>query len=638
MCDDGPVALDDEPVEPSGITRRRLIQAVAATAAGGWLLEKGGWAPPASASGIDGSRAVSMAMHVHSSFSEQSGSMDSQLHQALTNAIDVLWWTDHDYRMLQVGYRRVVHFTSLTNETTDGHPWQWQQRTLGALTASSSGGIVTSPASPNDTIAGGSLGVSAQSISSAPASLGFYAESHPAGWNYRCNLYGQTLTLEVLPASVDTNAYLELLVTTSYHQAKGGRSAGIYSISYRFGGPGLPGTRLADGVQGIVNVPIVPGQWNSISVTPCDDIAALWADMQAHDFASYGLTLSAISTGSLASGYFDYLRFSRQQNTGDVPLQTQQQMMSVYAAAYPSVSQYQGLEISQYQPHINWFGRGVTFGDYTGVTSRNWESFAEQQVASIHAAGGVASYNHPFGMQGGQLLSSTAQDAKLSQVATTLLTNNLLNCDVIEVGYPLRGGCDLAHHLGLWDALSRNGRFLTGNGVNDDHLGGSPSPLGSSWITIKNNWYTSVWSPSTLEPDLVGALRAGRAWAASLPRFRGTLDLVADGTCPMGSVSISSVAQRELTAIATGIPSGGSLQVVRGLVDYAGAAPNAQVIAAYAAGAVATGSVTLAVDTSRSCFARTQVLDLHGRVVALSNPIWLLRESPPAGVPTARAC
>ncbi|MBA3622577.1 MAG: hypothetical protein H0W51_09725 [Euzebyales bacterium] len=44
----------------------------------------------------------------------------------------------------------------------------------------------------------------------------------------------------------------------------------------------------------------------------------------------------------------------------------------------------------------------------------------------------------------------------------------------------------------------------------------------------------------------------------------------------------------------------------------------------------------LAVDTSSSSFVRTQVLDATGEVVGLSNPVWLLREPPAAGIPQAR--
>jgi hypothetical protein len=44
-------------------------------------------------------RPISMAMHVHSSFSEGTGSMAAQLAEATLNGVDVVWWTDHDWRV-----------------------------------------------------------------------------------------------------------------------------------------------------------------------------------------------------------------------------------------------------------------------------------------------------------------------------------------------------------------------------------------------------------------------------------------------------------------------------------------------------------------------------------------------------------
>lgn len=304
--------------------------------------------------------------------------------------------------------------------------------------------------------------------------------------------------------------------------------------------------------------------------------------------------------------------------------------MAAYAIQYGSVTQYQGLEISLLLPHVGWFGGQPTLADYTGVTKRNYSDFLRQQVATIHAAGGVASYNHPLGYNAGPWLSSAAQDTKVSQMASQLLGNSLLGCDLLEVGYPLRGSCDLAHHLKLWDILSRYARFITGNGVTDDHFG-------QNWTGIKNNWYTSVWAATKTEADLVAALRAGRPWSASPSRFRGTLDLVADGVCPMGSASVSQVTRRQLLVVATGVPAGGTVQVIRGVVDYTGNTSTAGTIATYTASALASGSVTLAVDTSVSCFVRTQVLDSRALTVAASNPLWLLRESPPGGIPAPRA-
>jgi hypothetical protein len=60
------------------------------------------------------------------------------------------------------------------------------------------------------------------------------------------------------------------------------------------------------------------------------------------------------------------------------------------------------------------------------------------------------------------------------------------------------------------------------------------------------------------------------------------------------------------------------------------------VIATYADTALGGGAAVLAVDTSSSSFVRTQVLDATGEVVGLSNPVWLLREPPAAGIPQAR--
>src|SRR5215472_6073994 len=114
-----------------------------------------------------------------------------------------------------------------------------------------------------------------------------------------------------------------------------------------------------------------------------------------------------------------------------------------------------------------------------------------------------------------------------------------LGTDLLEVGYYLRQGMDIAHHVALWDIMSRNALFFTGNGTNDDHWG-------KNWIGKPNNWFSSVWAASTATGDLLAALAAGRAWCASLSRYRGSMDLLVDGSVPMGSVSVSAVTSRKL--------------------------------------------------------------------------------------------
>lgn len=177
-----------------------------------------------------------MAMHIHSSFSEQNGSMDGHLFQAVKNSVDVLWWTDHDRWIDGIGDRDVVHFTSFseTGGPGQGGAWNWVKQESGPNTNASGGGIVQSPYSPNDPVAGGSLHLAAQSSTTAAAKYGFYADSGPAGWNYRDNMVGQALMIDVNLASGWSLGYLELLVGTAYHPASSARPAGNYTLSYRF--------------------------------------------------------------------------------------------------------------------------------------------------------------------------------------------------------------------------------------------------------------------------------------------------------------------------------------------------------------------------------------------------------------------
>ena len=627
---------DHAPVAGPQLTRRGLLVAAGAGAAAavvlgeGWQTRARAVAPPSNVPTFDGLTSQSMAMHVHSSFSEGVGSMEAQLAQAQLNGVNVLWWTDHDQRMQQRGYRNVVHFTSLTAERTDGVAWAWQKRTSGPL-ASSSGGIVAA-GSPNDPIKTGSLSVAAKSKNATAATCGFIANAGAANTNQRGNLYGQVLTLDVLPSVIGASGYLELLLSSSYHPARPGRPAGKYSVSYRFGGRGAPGTRTAQGIAGVVNVAVTPGAWNTVALSPCDDIAALWPDMDGRDFTSFDITLRAVSNGLAVKGGFDYLRFARQYTSGDVPLQTQESISAGYAASFPGVTARQGVEMSTFSPHVNWFGGAVSLPDYTGVTSGNYSAFMAEQVGRVHDAGGLTSYNHPYGTGGGALLSAANQNSKMTSMAKQLLGNRALGCDILEVGYKQRGGVDLAHHVGLWDVLSRNAFMLTGNGTNDDHDG-------QNWSGAANNWTTSVWTSGTSEADLLQALSAGRAWACSL-RVPLTLDLLVDGECPMGSASVSSVASRQLQVFATGMPNGGKLTVLRGVVDYAGASsavPNTTTVASYPSSALVAGSVTLAVDTTTACFVRAAVTDASGAVVGLSNPVWLLDQAPPSGIPAPRA-
>jgi len=159
--------------------------------------------------------------------------------------------------------------------------------------------------------------LSAKSRSTATAKIGYYANSHPAGWNYRDNLTGQSLTIDVRLTSGWTEGYLELLIASSYHEGAGGHPAGDYSLSYRFVPAGEPAGRVTHGVKRGHHHPGQEGdKWSTVTITPSEDIAALWPAVDHRDFALWELTLSAASHGEQVGGYFDYLRFRRTLSGG----------------------------------------------------------------------------------------------------------------------------------------------------------------------------------------------------------------------------------------------------------------------------------------------------------------------------------
>jgi hypothetical protein len=622
------------------VSRREFLYGAAALGAVAAMRRSGGLAPrlPLNslerAAGFGGTNAYSMAMHIHSSFSEQNGSMDGHLAQATANAVDVCWWTDHDYLMDAINFRDVTHFTSFSEKGAAGQggAWTWTVVKSGPNTAASGGGIVATPSSPKDPVANGALSLTAQSSTTSPAKYGYYADCHPAGWNYRDNLTGQSLLVDVLLASGWSRGYLELLITTSYHPASAGRAAGNYSLSYQFV-PGGQASAVANGNAGVIRVPVT-SSWQTVTLTPSSDIAKLWPDLDYRDFAMWELHLSAVSTGDKVAGYFDYLRFDRTMS-GQAQFSEQAAMKQALTSKYPGVTQQQGLEVSRNLPHVNWFGPNVSVPSYSGISSSAYQGYLQNTVIpQIHASGGVASYNHPYGYSALPAQPQSQQDTLLSQVASKLLANHVLGADLLEVGYNLRQGVDVKHHIGLWDVLSRNAVFTTGNGVSDDHVG-------TNWRGIRNNWVTMAWAVSTAQSDLIKALAAGRAWCGSLSSFgQGTLDLLVDGTVPMGAVSVSSVTSRKLAITATKMPSGSTLQLLQGAVDYAGQnglSPDTRVISSFTTSQLSAGSVTQQVSTSADSFLRTQVVSSTGTILATSNPVWLLRSAPPQGIPPARA-
>jgi hypothetical protein len=581
---------------------------------------------PASVNDL-GEQTRTMALHVHSSFSEGTGSMEAQLAEAGLAGVDVLWWTDHDWRMAAAGYRTVVHFDSLAGEAEAGSVWKWVPAISGSL-ASSGGGIVSSPTSPNDpSPVAGALKSSCVSSGAAEASYRWFADSGSSRQNERSNVAGLSVHVDVLADQTGPDAWLEMLVQLSRRPPATGRQPLPYQLSYRFSA--RPAAHETRGLLGIVWVPVVPGSWATLVLTPADDIAVLWPDIQSTDNSYSRMWLGATSrNGATSSGFFDYLRFQRQQ-AGNAALQQQRMLMTALGTSYPTVLQIQGLEVSYFDEHLNWYGGHPAIFDSSTWTKAKPHSkvnnyvLAQQQVDQIHAGGGLASLNHPFGT--GFSTTGGTPAARHAIVSGLLAAKPKL--DVIEVGYAARGA-NLRGHLDLWDTVLRNGLFLMGTGVSDDHEGEH-----KTWTRNQNRFATCAWTTVLDQPSLVTAIASGRTYCRELGTTPA-LDLAAGGgAARMGQVLVdASSSSIDLRVFAQRLPTGSTVRVVQGPVEFGSGAldPSSTTVAQIPATSFSAGQADVLLDNSRPTFARVEVNDSTSRCIAFSNPVWLLQSTPPA--------
>ena len=595
----------------STVDRRTLVLGGAAAAAGvaglGFAIGRPLMARPSGATSagtpVPGTLSpVSMAMHIHGSFSEGQASMAAHLAQAERLGVDVLWWTDHDWRVNAYGYRRAVRFDGM-EELEDDLWWRWAEEREGPLDGGG-GEFVSEPRSPDEP--GSALRLTARGAGTL-----WYAGT---AWNftYRTSLAQTTIELDVFPETAQGRLVVEL--TASYHPSTGGRPAGRYVLRYEVDQAGRQGSR-ADGLVGIVEVPAPTGRWQRLTLRPVEDIAALWPDLEAADNSLFGIRIG-ISGGSAV---VDRLRFIRTGRVGQEALALRDELIRGYAERYPGVIQRSALEVSLVR-HLNWFGETVRLPDYGGrspVLDRSLQS-ATAMVRFIQSQGGLACYNHP--MQGE--VGNPAALAKL------LVAERALGCDLVEIGYP----ADLGKLLRVLDATARNAVLYTATGVTDDHAG-------DDWLNQKANYLTGVWAASTGTADLLDGLRAGRAWFADPKQWRGTLDLSYAGAPAMGGALVTSYPRVDLRVFATDLPAGAVLELVVGRVDLAGPdRPEPAIVRTTTVPArdVRGGAYELAVEPEDGAYVRAMIRGANGAVIGVGNPVWLLRRPPPAGIPPAR--
>jgi hypothetical protein len=597
-----------------GVNRRDLLRGGAALL-GATVLSRpsAAVAGSTSSSTLSGMAPVIAAMHVHASHSEGPGSWEQQYANAAAAGVDVLWQTDHDFRARALNYMTLLRGTFLGSTTGS-----WAQH---AATFS----------------AAGPIRVLVESAGAAPATQSLVMEEKPTAVNLlRTGIQGQSIAHAFGTSRLDAGAKYEFVVRLSLHPAQTGRPAGQYSLRYRF----ITGASRArftegNGLIGVVRAAMPPGG-TTVTLTPEADIAALWPDMLAadHSCSLVSFVCTSPRKGVVADVNLRSVTINRPRHDAASVAAAQQRFAQTYSSRY-GVTGLVSEEVSlgpEAIAHCNVFGAPPEWALKQDVTLANWQTYYRDWINRVHGRAGLVSWNHPLGFAEGPELTQAEADQRRRSAFATQSAHDLLGSDLLEVGYALRGFVPFAQHLALWDTFSRRARWLTGNGVSDDHSG-------RDWRPLRNGFLTGIWAPTLGQGDLVRALAGGRAYTYHPNHCPGLgIDTLVGGVVPMGGAAVSSRTSQTVTLALTNLPAGATVEVVRGPVDFTGQDPATTTVASIPAssfGANGTGNATVQVSTTSQCFIRPQVRQ-NGTLTASGNPTWLLRQEPPGGIPSAR--
>ncbi|GIF63086.1 hypothetical protein Ais01nite_11210 [Asanoa ishikariensis] len=552
---------------------------------------------------------VSMSMHTHSSFSEGGSwadggggaSMLSQLEQAKRTGTDVVWWTDHDWRMEAYGYYDSIRFDG----TDESQQLAWIPQNEGPVTGAGHA-FVDEPHSPGEP--GKALRVTGTGTSATEWGRTWMFGDGGNSF-YTTNLTDTTLTIDVLAERTGPDAELVVQLETSYRPAIAGRPAGVYVLEYRVG---TQASRTVEGeLTGVVTVPATSG-WQTLKIRPRKDIRRFWPDLVAEDSALARLRFGVRARNhATAQGLFDHLRFKRTRDQLRWAVREQRDLMKRLRREYPGITQLLGSEVSMVR-HLNVYMEDFELFPYpdrgTAPVLDDSVTAAREMVRWYHERGALVQYNHPP-IDAAELVSSRA-----------------LGCDLMETVDPGGVSTITKQRLDLFDVAARNAIFLTATSRNDDHAG-------RDW-SKKDLFQTSAWSKSRRARDLIAALAAGqvflnhqRLWAA------GSLDLVVDGRRAMGQVIRTDLAYVPVEIFAANLPEGARVDVVVGVCDRSGATTRSIVRQSFPGDERLLFRLDRGV---RGSYLRVEAFDAAGVPLGFGNPMWLLPDDDGIEVPKAR--
>jgi len=590
----------------------------------------------------------SVALHTHGSMSEQFASWEWHAWKASQAGVDVVWWTDHDWRMTNWRHTNQVNFEAAF--------WQPESTRWAEPDVQYAGEYVYWQADPVndflvsdvvDTLA--SQGTRSLRLAANPAlpvptfRAGRLEQTASAVQNKHSLAKRIRLQFSVFPEDLDAvDARFVLQTELSDHPE------GTHLLRY------VVGTMDGEGVNSIP-LPYTVGQWNTYEVDVTADaiqrFTAGGADTlrgEDDNLASVKIGLETRYAKNAVVFFDDYHIVTDPSRVGDALLDRAREMSSYYEQMYPGVKGFQGSEISRYkaQPHLNAFAPDHVLVDYTG---HDWPDSLYYAIDQVHAQGGAVSLNHTFGptfsYQFDPNETPEHQAERLLWTKRSLVRCRVLGVDILEVGYRRRGGMDLVHHLDLWDTLLGNAIWITGDGVTDSHgrgnvnlYGWGPSEFGQPTL---NNFVTWLAAEELSETAFVRALKGGRAFFGDPYRWDGTLEMRTLDGFRMGQVVVTDRDQHDLAVEVSDVPADVKVRLKQGEIRESPGTFYDDVN--FLRDELLSGAVvdrvfrdTVSVDTTVPSYLRLEVTRADDGELVYGNPIHFVRTVPEPGVPAER--
>ncbi|MFN8179915.1 MAG: hypothetical protein U0167_18430 [bacterium] len=464
----------------------------------------------------DRDRVTLAALHLHSSFSEGAGSVDWQVLLAAASGYDLLWWSEHDWRLACRDHVASIGFEPGEDLDLD-YAGTTEGASAGPTSEDAEHGLAMRLAVPR-----GQAGTAVATITDARKRMTYSLAAEI------------TLEMRVLARGLDRGDRFALLAELSHHPGEKRR----IEYSFRWEGTPAEDRDASDGVRRVVPRTLPTGSWVDVEIPLSQDAAEIWPN--GLDDNVQGLRLSLRSAGSAASVLVDDVRI-RAERCGASLRAVQESWMP----DYPNVDHLFADEVSYSRPHLNEYGGPRGLFDFEAA----WNETRVGSIAErVHGAGGIIAWCHPLGIRQGV----KQRDRFTQAYQDSLLDGRFGGTDLLEVGFRRKGVAPLSEYLELWDDAGKRGIVITGIGVNDSHEW--------DWGSWENNFATWIPAPADDATRLLAALRTGRVMLGDPLRFQGTLSIECGSAGP-GDV-VAGDAPREVVVRAKDAPEGAHVRLV----------------------------------------------------------------------------